>query len=407
MSYVFIADDFTGASDTLATLAKAGLRVRLFRDLPGVEDLKGLDVWGIATDARSLGQADMVALSARIGRGLRAFHPDFLHVKICSTFDSSATTGNVAMLAQGLAAELDIDAIAVLAGQPSLGRYCVFGTLFARGPDGLVHRIDRHPVMSAHPVTPMQEADLSRHLDALGLHGLHLVPRGGAGAAFPRLYDLLDQGDVVQAGHDLAVAKRPLLVMGASSVAEAWLSAQPARPLSQVPPCAVTGPIFAFAGSRSSLTSAQVDATTALSCLPVSATEMVEDGESLLALRRHVLERLEQGHDCLVHLVPDAAGRHIQPAVLAKRAGDFVHAICASRGVGGLIVAGGDTSSAILNRLAPEWLDYAGGLCPGVPILRTCLQGRDLCLALKGGQMGGLDFFDRAAAALRGAADAT
>src|SRR4029079_6086908 len=58
-------------------------------------------------------------------------------------------------------------AIPIVAATPALGRYCAFGNLFARsGTDGRVHRIDRHPIMSMHPVTPMHEADLARHLGA-------------------------------------------------------------------------------------------------------------------------------------------------------------------------------------------------------------------------------------------------
>lgn len=400
MGYVFVADDFTGASDTLATLARGGLRARLFRKLPGPGDLEGIDAWGIATHARSLGREDMAGLAGRIGAGLAAFAPQFVHVKICSTFDSSAEIGNVALLALALADALGIVNIAVLAGQPSLGRYAVFGTLFARGPDGQVHRIDRHPVMAVHPVTPMHEADLARHLATLGLHGLHLVGRGQAGAAFPRLYDLLDQADVVRVGADLAVAGRPLLVMGASSVAEAWLAAQPARPQAALPPPATTGPIFAFAGSRSSLTTVQVGAAEGLARLPISPGAMMEGGADLQAARDWALERLARRQDCLIYLTGDDQ-RTILPADLAQKTAGFVGGLHASARLGGLIVAGGDTSSAIVGTLAPDWLDYAGELCPGVPILRAQVQGADLLMALKGGQMGGADFFARAVMALR------
>ncbi|AMY70999.1 four-carbon acid sugar kinase family protein [Frigidibacter albus] len=237
----------------------------------------------------------MGALAERIGAGLAAFAPGFVHVKICSTFDSGAEIGNVAVLVQGLAEALGIADIAVLAGQPSLGRYGVFGTLFARGPDGQVHRIDRHPVMAVHPVTPMHEADLGRHLAALGLHSLHKVGRGQAGGAFPRLYDLLDQGDVAQAGTDLAAAGRPLVVMGASSVAEAWLAAQPARPQTPPPRPATSGPIFAFAGSRSSLTTAQVGAAQGLARLPITPVALMQGGADLHAARDWALEWLSRG----------------------------------------------------------------------------------------------------------------
>lgn len=401
MGYLFVADDFTGASDTLATLARAGLRARLFGDLPAPADLCGIEAWGIATNARSLGRNDIVALAGRIGNGLLSFAPEFLHVKICSTFDSSTEVGNVALFAQGLAGALGIADIAVLAGQPSLGRYAVFGTLFARGPDDRVHRIDRHPVMAVHPVTPMQEADLSRHLEALGLHGLHLVGRGQTGGAFPRLYDLLDQGDVVQAGYDLATANRPLLVMGASSVAEAWLAAHPPRPQAAVTPLATTGPILAFAGSRSSLTTAQVGAAGGLARRPITPGALIEQGADLQAAREWALERLARGQDCLMYLTNDDR-RGINPAELARNAAEFVSRLHQAANLGGLIVAGGDTSSAIVGALTPRWLDYGGNLCPGVPILRAQLSDTALLLALKGGQMGGEDFFAQAVLALRG-----
>ena len=162
MAYVFIADDFTGASDTLATLSRGGLRARLFRDVPAKADVIGLDAWGIATEARALGHTEIDLLAARIGRGIAAFAPAFVHVKICSTFDSSLEHGNIARWALGLADATGVRDIAVIGGQPSLGRYAAFGTLFARAPDGAIHRIDRHPIMSCHPVTPMHEADLLR-----------------------------------------------------------------------------------------------------------------------------------------------------------------------------------------------------------------------------------------------------
>lgn len=187
MAYVFVADDFTGASDTLATLARAGLKARLFRDLPCPADLEGLDAWGIATDARALGQGRITALASRLGSGLADFAPDFLHLKICSTFDSSPRTGNFILMARIMARALGIANLAIIGGQPSLGRHAVFGTLFARGPDGRTHRIDRHPVMSVHPVTPMLEADMLRHLAQLGLEGLELVPPALPAAAFPAI----------------------------------------------------------------------------------------------------------------------------------------------------------------------------------------------------------------------------
>ncbi|MFG6083786.1 four-carbon acid sugar kinase family protein [Paracoccus litorisediminis] len=401
MAYIFVADDFTGASDTLATLSRAGFRARLFRDVPEPSALKGLEAWGIATPARSLGREDISRLAKELGAKLAPYSPDFLHLKICSTFDSSPEIGNIASLAQGLADALGIADIAVIGGQPSLGRHAVFGTLFARGPDGCVHRIDRHPVMSTHPVTPMREADMIRHLATLGLNGLHHVGRGCHGTEFPRFYDALCQSDISAAGMDLLLSGKRLMVMGSSSVAEAWLAAKPARERPALPKSRSNGPILVFAGSRSSLTTTQIGAATEFSCLPISPIELMEQGLAFDAAQAWSQERLDRGQDCIIYVTADVAP-NISAADLAQMSAGFVASLLASTKVGGLIVAGGDTSSAIVNRLAPDWLDHAGDICAGVPILRAGYEGSEFALALKGGQMGDVDFFRRAVKKLRG-----
>src|SRR4030095_8679922 len=88
-----------------------------------------------------------------------------VHYKVCSTFDSSPSIGSIGRVMDLSRASFGPGAVPVVAATPALGRYCAFGNLFARsGTDGLVYRIDRHPIMSVHPVTPMHEADLVRHL---------------------------------------------------------------------------------------------------------------------------------------------------------------------------------------------------------------------------------------------------
>lgn len=400
VSYVFVADDFTGASDTLATLARGGLRVRLFRAVPQAADLAGLDAWGIATHARSLNRAAITELGRRIGAGLAAYTPGILHVKVCSTFDSGPDVGNIAAFAQAVAEHSGIPDLAVIAGQPSLGRHAVFGTLFARGPDGTIHRIDRHPVMSMHPVTPMTEADLIRHLARLGLNGLHHIGRGQSGNEFPRFYDVLDQADVTAVGRDLRAAARSVVVIGSSSVAEAWFAEQPEHRFAPQVGLPSDGPIFAFAGSRSSVTTAQIGAARKLACLPIDPAALMEGGRIARDAFDWVQDRLDRKQDIIVYLTAEASGT-IAPATLAKESANFVKEVVRDCRPDGLIVAGGDTASAIVNALEPRWLDYAGEICAGVPILRSRVFGTDLSLALKGGQMGGVDFFQQALDKLR------
>src|SRR6185369_8895892 len=91
---------------------------------------------------------------------------------------------------------------------PALGRYCAFGNLFARsGTDGRVHRIDRHPIMSVHPVTPMHEGNLARHLGAqtaMPIAGFTLpqfaLDREAMAAEFERLVDATKGGAVLLDG---------------------------------------------------------------------------------------------------------------------------------------------------------------------------------------------------------------
>lgn len=399
MSYVFVADDFTGASDTLATLARGGMRTRLFLDVPDAGQVEGLDAWGVATEARSLDTEPMTALAKRIGASLSGFMPQFLHVKICSTFDSSTSIGNIALLALGLADATGINKIAVIGGQPTLGRYAVFGNLFAKAPDDHVHRIDRHPVMATHPVTPMKEGDIILHLAQLGLHGLSRVGRGQRGGAFPRFYDILDQADVSAAGRDLTVLAQPCVILGASSVAEAWLATQPAREAHKPSAIAATAPLVIFAGSRSSLTTSQIAATEETARLPLNPQDLMEGQTAFHHALTWSAERVQGGQDCLIYLTAENSGA-IAPAALAQRSAELVARIVTLK-IGGLIVAGGDTSSAIVRQLAPLWLDHAGEVCPGVPVLQSRTDAGDLPLILKGGQMGQLDFFQQAATALR------
>jgi uncharacterized protein YgbK (DUF1537 family) len=101
----------------------------------------------------------------QIFRALQVLQPSLCHYKVCSTFDSSPRVGSI-----GRALEIGQEIFAspyvpLVVGAPALRRYCVFGNLFAT-VNGETHRLDRHPTMSRHPVTPMAESDLRVHLAA-------------------------------------------------------------------------------------------------------------------------------------------------------------------------------------------------------------------------------------------------
>lgn len=98
-------------------------------------------------------------------QALRALRPRLVHYKVCSTFDSSPQIGSIGRAMEIGARVFGSPVVPLQVGAPVLGRYCVFGHLFARsGLDSDPYRLDRHPTMSRHPITPMTESDLRLHL---------------------------------------------------------------------------------------------------------------------------------------------------------------------------------------------------------------------------------------------------
>lgn len=160
------ADDFTGAAAVMEVLTFAGLPSMLFLEPPTTDqlarypDLKGV---GVASTARAQSPEWMDAELPDIFAQLAALNPALMHYKVCSTLDSSPQVGSIGRAMEIGQAHFASAAIPVLIAAPQMRRYQSFGHLFAGFGDA-VYRLDRHPVMSRHPVTPMHEADVAKHL---------------------------------------------------------------------------------------------------------------------------------------------------------------------------------------------------------------------------------------------------
>ncbi|WP_201285580.1 four-carbon acid sugar kinase family protein [Chelativorans xinjiangense] len=423
VDYIFIGDDFTGASDTLATLARAGRRVRLFLDPPDAAAIaeEGLDAVGLATEFRAL-PAEAIAVQMDVlAPLLKALSPRIVHYKVCSTFDSSPETGSIGAAVAVLERHLDPALVAVMGGQPSLERYCAFGNLFASGPDGQIHRIDRHPVMRNHPITPMAEADLRIHLARQGLQDLLLLAwpeieerratlkthvdelmRAGKKRM---LFDACDQGHLETIGAALGGCGsdgRPLLIVGASSVAEA-LSGD-LRPPGVAAPAQgsrTEGLCLVLAGSRSQVTAAQVKAARRFKPMPIQPRHLA-DKTAAGAFAASCAAALAAGENVLAHLAPTEDYR-CSGAELSCKLANLVAAILDRQTVCALGVAGGDTSSIIVRRLGFRSLAFEEQLDAGVAI---CVAASDMPqrdgmrLMLKGGQVGSDAVFDRFVSAM-------
>lgn len=166
----FYGDDFTGSTDALEFITRAGAKAVLFTEVPTAEQLAaipGLNVYGVAGKTRSLSPGEMGKILMPAFEQMKTTGARHVHYKVCSTFDSSATIGSIGKAIDCGAAVFKNEFTPVLGGMPALGRYCLFGNLFAKmgiGSDGAIYRLDRHPSMSMHPVTPATESDLTKLL---------------------------------------------------------------------------------------------------------------------------------------------------------------------------------------------------------------------------------------------------
>ena len=421
LRYAWYGDDFTGASDTLATLAAAGRRALLFLGAPTTAQRAAagpLDALGIAGIARALAPEAMRDEIAPVARCFAELAPAITHYKCCSTFDSAPGVGNLAVGVAALRRPDHDPVLTIVGGQPSLGRYCAFGELYATAEaGGEVHRIDRHPTMSRHPVTPMHEADLRRHLGAQGLSRIGLVDLRAmdaaasdavrdAMAAAPEalLFDVTHERHLQTLGHWMwhRAARRPQCVLGASSVAQAALSQWPgaaATPPAAGPVSAAPSPVFLLVGSLSAVTAAQVQhAAQAYDIVPVDPLRLLNDDAALEALACECSAALARGRSVLARTTPPTTDGP-SPLDVARVGGDLLARVLArSPKVRRVGVAGGDTSSLALRALGAWALGWAGTLAPGVALTRlhadaAALDGLELML--KGGQMGPPDLFLR------------
>lgn len=418
--YGWIGDDFTGATDTLATIAERGHRAFLFLDAPdrAMLDAAGpLAAVGIATATRTLKNEALRDALRPLARVFDALGVRLLHYKCCSTFDSAPETGNLAVALEALKPFRPDGPAIVLGGQPSLRRYCAFSNLFAAA-GGDVHRLDRHPTMSRHPATPMGEADLRKHLASLGLpsvHGIHwpdledpqaLRAQIAAEAAEAEaeaeaeaiLFDALTQRHVEIVGDHLRQRPGRTVAIGSSSVAEAFFEDRDGERDDSRTRSENDGPVLALAGSLSPATREQVAAATAYERIPAQADRLATSDAYRSRIAALAAETLSRGRNVLVTTVPTGDDRPARAdEALAQRSALLVDDILDRRPLRRLLVAGGDTSSRVIQALGIWGLSFSHRAGQGVCVCRSrsARPDRDgMLVLLKGGQMGAATLFD-------------
>jgi 3-oxoisoapionate kinase len=448
----FYGDDFTGSTDALEVLAFAGVRTALFLEPPTSSMLVrfgSLEAIGIAGDSRGMSPQEMDRHLPSLFDALAALDVPIVHYKVCSTFDSAPSIGSIGRVMEIARKRFAAPFIPIVAGTPALGRYCMFGHLFARSAtDDRVHRIDRHPIMSVHPVTPMDESDLARHFGrqaSLSIANLSFpifdAGRDAVDAQLRALSDarpdavVLDSatpGHLTEVGRLLdrqARATAPLFVVGSSGAEYAltqwWQELEGARkPERDYDRCAGVDRVLALSGSASKLSAQQIDAAVAagFADVPVDAKALVDDTHWTRAadeIISNATALLQRGRSVILHTARgsddprigtmlaalEARGhtreqaRHEGGRTLGMRLGHVAREILRAVPLQRLLVSGGDTSSQVTKVLAPDALVVAARLARGAPLCRfvsTDERVNGLEVALKGGQMGDVEFFEKA-----------
>jgi len=414
----YFADDFTGATDALESLARAGLRTRLFLDPPAADRCAGLDAVGVAGLTRSLAPDAMETVLRPAFSALRALRPRHVHYKVCSTFDSSPLVGSI-----GRAIDVGADVfggplVPLLVAAPALGRYCAFGNLFARygiGSAGAIHRLDRHPSVSRHPVTPMTEADLRLHLarqtsKSVGLVDLLDLERTSEESASALqalaaaghrvvLFDALNHAHLRRIGGliDELAGDTPLFSVGSSGVGAALTAHWTLPGTKFVPAGRAESPLLVVSGSCSPVTAGQVEWARAHGFFALPLAPASRDRASELAA---IVAALGAGKHVVAYTSLGHADGEVPAAELGAALGRLAREAVAAAGLRRIVVAGGDTSSYAGRALGIESLEMLAPLAPGAPICTAFAPGSPadgLEIIFKGGQVGAPDFFGSAA----------
>ena len=410
-----VADDYTGASDLANTLTKCGQRTLQTIGIPaGGFSVPDADAIVVSLKIRSIAAAEAVASARAAEAWLRACGARHVMYKICSTFDST-DAGNIGPVLDALRADAGDEIVVVTPTFPETGRTVFQGNLFVGSLP-----LDESPLKD-HPLNPMRDANLVRVLarqsrSKVGLIDLKTVTAGPA-AIRSRLADLAKQG--FAAAIVDAVFERDLEAIGAValdqhvSIGASGLGLGLARGLLA---SGVTAPAVAtaagvtpvggcaacLAGSCSQATLAQIErAELTMPVFKLDTDGLICGAQEVHRALAWADQHLEQGP---VLLASSAAPDQVATVQARHGRSESGHAIeqamamiaagLLDRGVRRLVVAGGETAGAVVDRLDIPAFLVGPEIAPGVPVLRAIgAKPGEMLLTLKSGNFGGPDFF--------------
>ncbi|NDK49540.1 3-oxo-tetronate kinase [Rhizobium laguerreae] len=416
-----VADDYTGASDLANTLTKNGLRTVQTVGIPDPSlALPDVDAVVVSLKIRSVPASDAVAAAASAERWLRRRGAGHVLYKICSTFDST-DAGNIGPVTEALSEAAGGGLVLVTPAFPETGRTVYLGHLFVGGQP-----LNESPLKD-HPLNPMHDANVVRVLtrqsrNAVGLIDLTTIT-AGPGAVKARL-DALRAAGVTAVIAD-AIFERDLETLGEVAletpvstgasglglglaralVRSGRISSGGATTADAIRP--VGGLSAIVAGSCSKATLHQLDiAERSMPVLRLDPERLLAGPDEIAAAISWAGDRISAGPVVIAASAAPETVSRLQSLYGREASGHTIETATSiiatelvERGVRRLVVAGGETSGAAVDRLAIPAFLIGPEIAPGVPVLRTVgnAQG-DMLLALKSGNFGGEDFFTAALA---------
>lgn len=403
-----IADDFTGATDLANNLVRAGMRVVQTIGVPERPLDAGVDAVVVSLKSRTISPAEAASQSVDALRWLQEQGAQQIYFKYCSTFDSTPQ-GNIGPVTDALMAALQTDFTIATPAFPDAGRTVFKGYLFVG--DVLLHESG----MQDHPLTPMTDPNLVHVLQAQSRHKVGLIDykviAHGDVATLDRMDVLRAQGvgiaivDAVS-NEDLMILGRALkgmpLVTAGSGVAIGLAQnfGIAPNPQAAVLP-APQGFQAILSGSCSRATNLQVAdfISTGRPAFVLDPLQLADGSTLIEQALAWAAPRLKDGPVLIYSTSQPERLKQIQELLGVKVAGEIVeHALAriaqglVEMGVGQLVIAGGETSGAVVQALGMNQLQIGSQIDPGVP---WC-AGNGIHITLKSGNFGTTDFFTKA-----------
>ena len=417
----FYGDDFTGSTDALEFISRAGAKTVLFTETPTAEQLGSfpdLDAFGVAGKTRALSPDEIGKILLPAFEQIKATGVKHVHYKVCSTFDSSPNVGSIGKAIDCGAKVFNNKLIPVLGGMPVLGRYCVFGNLFAKmgiGSNGKTYRIDRHPSMSKHPVTPMNEGDLRLHLGKQTNKKIGLIDnvqqKGKKKEWLDSITDeevvLLDttnEEELLKIGEWLNAQQKKhgqLFSVGGSgiefSLGNYWNKIGILKPVTKWKKIHKAEAVLVVSGSCSPVTAGQITyakandfAEVVIDAVKICNNDVIDE-----IVMMKVNELLSQQKSVIVH-TGEKQTPNLSSEKLGKALGTIAKNALIKTGIKRVVIAGGDTSSYAARAMEIDAVKMIAPFVIGAPICKAYSKNKKingLEVNFKGGQVGAEDYF--------------